>query len=50
MQRAESDLLRTPNLGRKSLAEIKSILSDQGLTLGMYVENWVSPDATKVQD
>ena len=50
VQRAESDLLRTPNLGRKSLAEIKSILSDQGLTLGMYVENWVSPDATKVQD
>ena len=50
VQRAESDLLRTPNLGRKSLAEIKSILSEQGLTLGMHVENWVSPDATKVQD
>lgn len=50
VQRPESELLRTPNLGRKSLAEIKSILSEHGLTLGMYVENWVSPDATKVQD
>ena len=50
VQRPESELLRTPNLGRKSLAEIKSILSEQGLTLGMHVENWVSPDATKVQD
>lgn len=42
--RAESDLLRTPNLGRKSLAEIKSVLASNGLALGMQVEGWVSPD------
>lgn len=39
----EYDLLRTPNLGRKSLTEIKSILSELGLTLGMQISNWVSP-------
>ena len=42
--RAESDLLRTPNLGRKSLAEIKSVLASNGLALGMQVEGWASPD------
>lgn len=48
VQRHESDLLKTPNLGRKSLAEIKSILSEHGLTLGMHIDNWVSPDASKI--
>lgn len=48
VQRQESDLLKTPNLGRKSLAEIKSILQEHGLTLGMHIENWVSPDASKI--
>ena len=40
VQRNESDLLKAPNLGRKSLNEIKDILSSKGLTLGMAVENW----------
>lgn len=43
VQRKESDLLRTPNLGRKSLSEIKSILSELGLSLGMDVGNWIVP-------
>ena len=40
IQRNESDLLKAPNLGRKSLNEIKEILSVKGLSLGMKVENW----------
>jgi DNA-directed RNA polymerase subunit alpha len=40
VQRNESDLLKAPNLGRKSLNEIKDILSAKGLSLGMVVENW----------
>ena len=45
VQRSESDLLKTPNLGRKSLNEIKSVLMAHGLTLGMRLENWVSPNS-----
>lgn len=44
VQRAEPDLLKTPNLGRKSLNEIKNVLISHGLTLGMRVENWSAPD------
>ncbi len=40
IQRAEVDLLKTPNLGRKSLTEIKDVLATRGLTLGMRLENW----------
>lgn len=40
VQRTESDLLRTPNLGKKSLSEIKAVLATKGLTLGMLLENW----------
>ena len=40
IQRNESDLLKAPNLGRKSLNEIKDILNAKGLSLGMSVENW----------
>ena len=38
--RSEMDLMRTPNLGKKSLTEIKNMLSNFGLELGMEVENW----------
>ena len=38
--RAESDLLRTPNLGKKSLNEIKEVLAARGLALGLSIENW----------
>ena len=40
IQRAEVDLLKTPNLGRKSLTEIKDVLATRGLTLGMNLANW----------
>ncbi|MFA5825359.1 MAG: DNA-directed RNA polymerase subunit alpha [Gallionellaceae bacterium] len=40
IQHNESDLLRTPNLGRKSLNEIKQVLAEHGLSLGMKLENW----------
>jgi DNA-directed RNA polymerase subunit alpha len=46
--RSEAQLLRTPNLGRKSLAEIKNILADQGLSLGLHVEGWKSPEEGKL--
>lgn len=40
VQRAESALLKTPNLGKKSLQEIKDVLAQRGLSLGMKLENW----------
>jgi len=40
VQRSELDLLKTPNLGKKSLTEIKMVLGNHGLTLGMRLENW----------
>lgn len=40
VQRSEQDLLKTPNLGKKSLLEIKSVLSQRGLSLGMMIDPW----------
>ncbi len=40
VQRTENELLKTPNLGRKSLNEIKEVLASRGLTLGVKLENW----------
>ena len=40
VQRAEVELLKTPNLGKKSLTEIKDVLASRGLSLGMRLENW----------
>ncbi len=40
IQRTETELLKTPNLGRKSLNEIKEVLASKGLTLGIKLENW----------
>lgn len=40
VQKSESDMLRTPNFGRKSLNEIKEVLANMGLHLGMQVEGW----------
>lgn len=40
IQRTEVELLKTPNLGRKSLTEIKDVLASRGLSLGMRLENW----------
>lgn len=44
IQRTETDLLRTPNLGKKSLTEIKTVLGERGLTLGMKIEGWPPTD------
>jgi DNA-directed RNA polymerase subunit alpha len=40
IQRTEVELLRTPNLGKKSLTEIKDVLASHGLSLGLQLENW----------
>lgn len=40
IQCSENELLKAPNLGRKSLNEIKDVLASKGLTLGMKLENW----------
>jgi DNA-directed RNA polymerase subunit alpha len=40
VQRTEVELLKTPNLGKKSLTEIKEVLASHGLSLGMRLENW----------
>lgn len=40
VQRTEVELLKTPNLGKKSLTEIKDVLHQRGLSLGMKLENW----------
>ena len=44
VQRSESDLLKTPNLGKKSMNEIKSVLVQHGLSLGMTIKNWPPAD------
>ena len=44
VQRTETDLLRTPNLGKKSLTEIKTVLGQQGLSLDMKLESWPPVD------
>lgn len=40
IQRSEMELLKTPNLGKKSLTEIKDVLASKGLSLGMHLDNW----------
>ena len=47
IQRTENELLKTPNLGRKSLNEIKEVLATKGLTLGMKLENWPAAGMAK---
>ncbi|MCR5535866.1 MAG: DNA-directed RNA polymerase subunit alpha [Succinivibrio sp.] len=44
VQRTEVELLKTPNLGKKSLTEIKDVLADRGLALGMRLDNWPPAD------
>src|SRR5665811_1834929 len=46
IQRTEVELLKTPNLGKKSLTEIKDVLASRGLSLGMRLDNW--PPASPV--
>ena len=40
IQRTEVDLLKTPNLGKKSLNEIKAVLAEMGLNFGVRIDNW----------
>jgi len=48
VQRTEVELLKTPNLGKKSLTEIKDVLASRGLSLGLRLDNW--PPATLRSD
>ncbi len=48
VQRTEVELLKTPNLGKKSLTEIKDVLATRGLSLGMRLENW-PPESLKTE-
>jgi DNA-directed RNA polymerase subunit alpha len=48
IQRSENELLKAPNLGRKSLNEIKDVLASKGLTLGMKLESWPPANLERV--
>lgn len=50
VQCTENDLLQTPNLGKKSLNEIKTVLANHGLSLGMVVEGWPPSDLPPLQE
>jgi DNA-directed RNA polymerase subunit alpha len=47
VQKTEAEMLKTKNFGRKSLNEIKEILQEMGLSLGMKLENWPPPELDK---
>lgn len=49
VQKTEQELLKTPNLGKKSLTEIKDVLASKGLSLGMRLESWPPPPLRKEQ-
>lgn len=49
VQRSETELLKTPNLGKKSLTEIKDVLASKDLQLGMRLDNW-PPSDLRVDD
>ncbi len=46
-QKSDQEMLKTKNFGRKSLNEIKSLLTEMDLTLGMKIENWTPPEVTE---
>ncbi len=50
IQRTEVELLKTPNLGKKSLTEIKDVLAEKGLSLGMVIENWPPPNLGQTEE
>jgi DNA-directed RNA polymerase subunit alpha len=47
VQKTEAEMLKTKNFGRKSLKEIKEILSEMGLSLGMKLESWPPKNAAQ---
>ena len=50
IQRTEVELLKTPNLGKKSLTEIKDVLASRGLSLGMRLEDWPPQSLTNTKE
>lgn len=50
VQKTEAEMLKTKNFGRKSLNEIKEILAEMGLSLGMKLENWPPPELQQKQE
>jgi DNA-directed RNA polymerase subunit alpha len=52
VQRSEAEMLKTKNFGRKSLNEIKQLLEEMDLSLGMKIEDWEPPEpaVTKAED
>jgi DNA-directed RNA polymerase subunit alpha len=50
VQRSESEMLKTKNFGRKSLKEIKELLAEMGLSLGMKLDNWPSKSGSQLAD
>jgi len=50
VQHTETELLKTPNLGKKSLTEIKDVLAQRDLVLGVKLENWPPPSLVKEDD
>ena len=50
IQHTEVELLKTPNLGKKSLTEIKDVLAARGMSLGMRLENWPPPGLHNEED
>ncbi len=50
VQRSEAEMLRTKNFGRKSLKEIKEILGQKGLSLGMRIDGWQGPPPSREED
>ena len=50
VQRTEVQLLKTPNLGKKSLTEIRDVLGERGLTLGMTLEHWPPASMTPTRN
>jgi DNA-directed RNA polymerase subunit alpha len=50
VQRTEAEMLKTKNFGRKSLKEIKEILAEMGLSLGMKLEGWPPPELRDAEE
>jgi DNA-directed RNA polymerase subunit alpha len=50
VQRTEAEMLKTKNFGRKSLNEIKQLLAEMDLTLGLKLDNWEPPEAPPAED
>jgi len=49
-QKTDQEMLKTKNFGRKSLNEIKALLSEMDLTLGMKFENWMPPNVSRKEE